>query len=234
MIVTAGGPDAFLVALEPVTGDVIWTTPGRKPAYCSFICAEFSGRKQVIGYDEISLGGWDLETGERLWEVIPPWDGDFNVPTPIALGDGTLLVTTENNGTRLFEFDSDGRIIPEPIAHNEELAPDSSTPVVVGEKVFGVFGEMYCLDLSDSLSTVWMSEDRVFRDYASLVASDDRVLVTTTDGEIMLFDAAADECKLLGRQQLFDDGSEVHSHPALVGKRLFVRSMTTLVCVELP
>ncbi len=232
LIVTAGGPDAFLVALDAKSGNVIWKSPGREPAYCSFICAMFGGRRQLIGYDKISLGGWDLETGERLWELIPPLDGEFNVPTPIPIGE-TLLVTTEVNGTRLYGFDEMGHIIQEPLAANTDLAPDSSTPVVVGDKLFGVFGEMYCLDLSDSLTTIWEDNDPEFRDYASLVATDDRVLVATTDGEIMLFDATADESSLLGRQQLFSDGSEVHSHPALVGTRLFVRSMTTLVCVEL-
>jgi hypothetical protein len=36
----------------------------------------------------------------RLWRLVPAFDGDFNVPTPIAV-DGKLLVSTENNGTRL-------------------------------------------------------------------------------------------------------------------------------------
>ncbi len=233
LIITAGGPEAFLVALDPKTGDTIWTTPGREPAYCSFICADLGGHRQVVGYDHDSLGGWDLQTGERRWELVPPQEGEFNVPTPIAIGD-TLLVSTEINGTRMYGFDDAGCIIPEPIATSFDLVPDSSTPVVVGDRVFGVFGEMYCLSLSNELATTWSSDDPVFRDYASLVATADRVLVTTTDGEIMLFDATTDECTPLGRQQLFTDGSEVHSHPALVGNRLFVRSMTTLVCVELP
>ena len=37
------------------------------------------------------------------------------VPTPIAV-DGSVLVSTENNGTRLYHFDAAGRIIPEPAA----------------------------------------------------------------------------------------------------------------------
>jgi outer membrane protein assembly factor BamB len=233
LIITPGGPEAFLAALDPKTGDVIWTTPGREPAYCSFICAELGGHTQLVGYDKTTLGGWELATGERLWELIPEWTGDFNVPTPVAVGE-QLLVTTENNGTRLFDFGDDGRIIPQPVARHLELASDSSTPVVVSGRVFGVWGELFCLALDDSLATIWTSDDAAFRNYASLIASNDRVLVTTTDGEILLFDAAGDECTLLGRQQLFTDGSEVHSHPALVGNRLFVRSRTMLVCVELP
>ena len=36
---------------------------------------------------------WDPE-----WRLVPPRRNDFNVPTPVPVGD-KLLVSTENNGT---------------------------------------------------------------------------------------------------------------------------------------
>ena len=76
---------------------------------------------QVVGHDAESLAGWDAASGERLWRLVPALEDDFNVPTPVPAG-GRLLVSSENNGTRLYAFDDQGKIVPEPIALNDELA----------------------------------------------------------------------------------------------------------------
>src|SRR5204863_441721 len=113
LIVNPGGTNASLAALDPVSGHTRWTTPGLPAAYSSFICGQFGGRRQIVGYDQHSLGGWDVKTGKRLWQLVPPLGRDFNVPTPIAV-DGGIVVSTENNGTRYYRFDEAGRIIPKP------------------------------------------------------------------------------------------------------------------------
>ena len=101
-----------------------------------FIVSGLNGITQVVGYDAASLAGWDPQTGRRLWKLIPDYEGDFNVPTPIVVGN-KLLVSTENNGTRLYGFDGAGRILPKPLALNEDLAPDTSTPVVCDGLLLG-------------------------------------------------------------------------------------------------
>ena len=78
-IVSPGARDASLAALNPQTGKLLWKTPGRAPAYASLIVGTLGGVKQIVGYDEVSLGGWDPATGKRLWELVPEIDGDFNL-----------------------------------------------------------------------------------------------------------------------------------------------------------
>ena len=234
LIVNPGGPDASLVALDCATGRTRWATPGRPAAYSAFICGEFGGRRQIVGYDQDSLGGWDVKTGERLWQLVPPTEGDFNVPTPIAV-DGGVVVSTENNGTRLYRFDDSGRIIPEPAGQYGDLAPDTSTPVVTGGRVFGAHGGLHCLDARDGLRPVWRSDDATLGDYASLIADDRRVLVVTMGGELILLDATADASAsaIVSRVRVFEDDVEVYSHPALVGTRLYIRGGSSVVCIDL-
>jgi outer membrane protein assembly factor BamB/ABC-type phosphate/phosphonate transport system substrate-binding protein len=236
LIVNPGGPDASLVALDPLSGEVLWQSPGDLHAYSSFIVATLGGVRQIVGYDRTSLGGWDIETGRRLWTLKPPFDGDFNVPTPVAV-DGKLLVATENNSARLYAFDDAGKIVPEPVAVNERLTPDTSTPVVVGNRAFCVRLDMFCLDLSNDLEPIWIGEDKAFCDYSPLIASNDRVLAVGAGGELILVDAKADEFRIVSRLKLFSDDTsqraEVLSHPALVGTRLYFRGEKELVCVEL-
>jgi outer membrane protein assembly factor BamB/ABC-type phosphate/phosphonate transport system substrate-binding protein len=232
LIVNPGAKEASLVALDCRTGKVAWQTPGLPAAYASFIVGRFGGRTQIVGYDAISLGGWDPQSGKRLWTLLPEEKGDFNVPTPIDVG-GKLLVSSENNGTRLYEFDATGAIVSKPVASFRDLAPDSSTPVVIDGRVFGCDHELYCLDLSNGLKPLWAGKDRVYGDYASFIASRDRVLVTTSQGELLLVSATATQYTLISRQRVCDAGAEVLSHPALVGDRLYVRDGTSVRCVSL-
>jgi outer membrane protein assembly factor BamB/ABC-type phosphate/phosphonate transport system substrate-binding protein len=237
LIVNPGAPQASLVALDPATGKTRWTTPGAPAAYAAFICGEFGGRRQVVGYDRESLGGWDVKTGQRLWRVVPPTSGDFNVPTPVAV-DGGLVVSTENNGTRLYRFDDSGRMIPETAGRYEDLAPDTSTPVFTGGRVFGAHGGLHCLDAKGgALRPVWRSDDAAIGDYASLFADDRRVLVVTARGELILLDATAAAgdagAAIVSRVRMFDDDVQVYSHPALVGTRLYIRGDDSVTCIEL-
>ena len=232
LIVNPGATNASLVALELADGRTRWATPGLPAAYAAFICGDFGGRRQIVGYDQYSLGGWDVKTGERLWKLVPPVEGDFNVPTPVAAGDG-ILVSTENNGTRLYQFDREGRIIKKPAAEFADLAPSTASVVVTNGRVFGAHAGLYCLDLRNGLKAVWYREEEDMGDHASLIADEERVLVVTLGGELILLDARADTCGVISRTRLFPEEVEVYSHPALVGTRLYARGGATVLCAEL-
>ena len=232
LIVNPGAPNASLAALDRATGRTRWTTPGPPAAYASFICGEFGGRRQIVGYDQISLGGWDVKTGERLWQLVPANEGDFNVPTPIA-ADGGILLSTENNGTLFHRFDSTGRIVAQPESAFRELAPDTATPVVTAGRLFGAHLGLHCLDLRNDLQPSWRHDDDALGDYATLIADDERVLVITLGGELILLDARANDCAIISRLRLFEDDVEVYSHPALAGTKLYVRGGSSVVCVDL-
>ena len=192
LVVNPGAPEASLVALGLYTGEVIWKTPGGPPGYGSLILGTFGGVRQIVGYDADSLGGWDPNTGQRLWTLVPEKKGDYNVPTPIDVF-GRLLVATENNGTRLHDFSPNGQIRPVPVEQTHDLAPDTSTPVVVDGLVFGCFHGLFCLDLNDGLKTLYSAEgDGAFKEYTALIAGYGRVLAVTVGGELVLFQASRD------------------------------------------
>lgn len=232
LILYPGGPKAALVALDPATGKTIWKTPGNPPGYGSLIVATLGGQRQIVGHDASALNGWDAATGKLLWSLAPPIAGDFNVPTPIVW-QGKLLVSTENNGTRMFRFMDGGLIVQEPVAAFESLSPDTHTPVAIGNRLFGVHQDLYCLDLAAGLKLLWKNGDLVFVEHTNLIASKDRLLVSTSEGELLLLDATADKFTLLGRLKVLQGDGGLLSHPALVGSRLYLRGSGEIVCVEL-
>jgi len=232
LILLPGGPRGSLAALDLATGETHWTSGAAPPGYASPLLTELRGVRQIIAYDQFSLGGWSPQTGRRLWTLVPSEPGDFNVPTPIPLGD-RLFVATENNGARLYTVRRDGTLDPQPAAVNDEVVPDAHTPVIAGGRLFAVSGALCCLDLNGGLKTIWRRPGREFRDYASLLATDDRVLCLTIDAELILIDATAPDYRELGRCALADEPAETYAHPALLGTRLFVRVGRELLCVDL-
>jgi outer membrane protein assembly factor BamB len=231
LIVLPGAPDAGIAALDPENGKILWKTPGIVPGYGSLVVARVKGKNQIVGHDVDSLGGWDPSTGKRLWRIAPKAPNDFNVPTPLPVEDG-LIVCTENNGTRLHGFQEDGSIDPRPKASFRQLAPDTHTPVIVGKRLFGVSRRLYCLGVND-LQPLGEATDPAFGRYCAIVASKDRVLVISLDGELRLFSAGGDLGRPIAKAQIFPGEKGLYSHPAIVGTRIYARGSSQLACFDL-
>ena len=234
LIINPGAPSASLVALDRKNGSLIWKSSGHAAAYSAFVEGEFGGLQQIVGYDSASLGGWDPATGKRLWQHVPTEGADFNVTTPLIYGS-QILLATENNGTRLHRFAKNGQPVDEPAIVNPALAPDTCSPVIVGDRVFATaYGEMYCLDLKNNLKTVWVKEDDIFYDHSNVIGGNGRVLVWTQSGDLLLLDAAANKFSSLSRMRPFGDGKvDSMSHPAIVGNRIYLRGPSEIACFQL-
>ncbi len=234
LIVAPGAKHASVAALDLKTGRVRWQTPGHSAAYSAFIRATFDGVDQIIGYDVAGLGGWNPKTGQRLWELVPPGGADFNVTTPVVLGN-QLLLAAENNATRLHSFDGKGRIVQQPASQNKDMAPDTCTPAVVNGRVFATaYGELFCLDARDGLKTIWRKADDMFHDHSNIVAGKDHVLVWTMSGDLLLVDAMADSYKVISHlRPLVEKHPDSMAHPAFAGDRIYLRSPRELLCLRL-
>ena len=235
LIVAPGAPDAALVALDASNGEIVWKSAGRPPSHGSLIVTTLGGIRQIVGHDKTTLGGWDLATGERLWTVEPQADGDFNVPTPVirttAAGKVVLLVATENNGLRSFQFDQTDQGQPTLVADSQKLRTDMSSPIVVGDRLYCVKDFLFCMNGSD-LTEEWRLRDRAIGDYAAIFATQDRLLLIGK-GELLLLGTDGGK-RILSRQRVFSENQILYSHPAMVGQRLYIRGEHRLRCLTFP
>lgn len=243
LIVNPGANDAAWVALEPETGYEIWRTAGDRHGFASPLVATLGGVKQLVGYDRTSLNGWDLETGQRLWTLTPPRKGDFNVPTPLVIKD-QLLVMTENNGTRLYQFAASGAIDPTPVDQYNLLGSDMSTPVGINGHAYCVWEDLFCLEVQSGILTEkWIGSDPALPETGTIIAGKNdegkaRLLVIARGGELLVIDAEpTQEMRILSRSNLFqftpNQAEDLLTQPALVGDRLYLRNEEELVCVRL-
>ena len=152
--------------------------------------------------------------------------------TPLNV-NGQLLLSTEKNGTRLYAFDDHGQIRSVPAAWNPGFTPDTATPVAIGDMLFGCSGRLFCLDLNDGLRTLYrIEDDSAFKSHATFLGGNGHVLAVSVEGELVLLKASREHTTPVSRLRLFRD-TEVWSHPALVGNRLYIRTMTEVCCILL-
>lgn len=231
LFIQTTAPGAQLACLSTIDGQEIWRCGTEGLAYSSFVLRTTPRGAELIGYDAKSLGCWDAASGKRLWTVRPKRPGDFNVPTPLVQ-DSQLWLATENNGTRRFALNADGPA-EGPAAEFAELAPDTHTPVLLGDRLLGIWNGLHCLN-ADTLEPIWTNEAAEYGGYGSIIGAGRRALILTQTADLILVDISGTEYRELGRYRLGDDDSiETHAHPALLGRRLYVRYGRELLCLEL-
>ena len=231
LVLNPGGADASIVALDPATGKTLWKTPGEPASYGSLIAGTLGGTLQIVGHDKTTLGGWEAATGKRLWTIAPNRESDFFVPTPL-IDQGRLVVVTESEGVQVFRFQAQGRIVPQPGAAFDLLKPQTHTPVISGQRLFGLTHELICLD-SLSLALVYKAGDPAFGEHSNLFASPERVMICCDNGELIVINARSDKFDVLGRMRVFPDERGLLSHAALVGRTLYMRGSREIVGVDL-
>src|SRR5262249_16874490 len=109
LIGTPGGKDACLIALNKMTGDVIWKceAPANSGAgYASIVVATVGGIRQYITLlgSELGLVGADAKTGKFLWSYKKIANGTANIPTALVKDDYVFTSTGYGKGAALLQL----------------------------------------------------------------------------------------------------------------------------------
>src|SRR5581483_8200193 len=140
VVVTPGGAQATLVALNKKTGAVIWKSavPDGDPAgYASAIVVQAGGRKQYVQFLSKGIVGVDAKTGEFLWRYKEVVKGMAQIPTPVAR-DGYVYGGAMNVGGGLVRLKPDGSgVAAEQVYFVRGLPNGIGGAVLVGDYLYG-------------------------------------------------------------------------------------------------
>jgi hypothetical protein len=233
LILQPGGTEHSMIALDAKSGDTKWSYAGRNAAYASPILSGPSSPKQIFGFDELSMGSWDANTGQRLWEYVPKHRSDFNVPTPTLIRD-QLIVSSENNGTRILGPNAKSRGKPEVLATFADRVSDTHTPIRLGRYVVAAYEGVVLLDPERDLEVVATFDGESLGENPSLIASGDRLLIVTDSGLALLLLLQQSKFKEVGRYQIQPSGStnlegKSLSYPAMIDRTLIYRGPKAIV-----
>jgi outer membrane protein assembly factor BamB len=236
VIVSPGGPDASIVALDAATGETVWTTRGlSQPAcYCSPILVERGGPRIITMLKE-GLVGVDARDGTILWQAQHHNKYDNHMNSPVY-GDGLLFITSGYGaGGQMFRLADDGKAItklwqgPKPdtmhggvVMHDGHIYGSSNTKTGGG-------GDWICLDAA----TGTVVYQRRWVKAGAAVYADGHLYCYGEDGIVALVPARPD-CEAATSQFHVTLGSGPHgAHPVVCGKRLYLRHGEVLLAYSL-
>src|SRR5262249_11804551 len=105
LIVTPGGRDGSMVALNKRTGDLIWKSPGDRAAYSSPIAVNTGSLRQYVTLTSQGAVGVSAGTGELLWRYEKVANRTANIATPIFADNQLFVSTAYGTGCALLRVD---------------------------------------------------------------------------------------------------------------------------------
>jgi outer membrane protein assembly factor BamB len=226
--VQAGG--AFY-KIDKENGQIIWKTAegdsGMNSAFSSPIIATLQGTRQLLVQTRNELMGIEIGEGKILCrQPIQAFRG-MNIITPTVEGD-KIFVSSYGGKTKVFDVDKSGDEFS--IEQRWMLPADGymTTPVVVGGHAYTHLRNQRfaCFDIENGVET-WRTG--AFGKYASLIASDDKILALDQRGDLMLIQANPEKFELLDKRKVASDS---WAHLAVQGDEIFVRGLNELTAYK--
>ena len=239
VVVTPGGAEATMVALNKKTGAVIWKSavPGGDPAgYASAIVVQAAGRKQYVQFLSKGIVGVDAKTGQFLWRYGEVAKGPAQYFTPVASGEyvygGALGV-----GGGLVRLKPDGTgVAAEQIYFARGLPNGLGGALVVGDYLYGTdiaTGPLVAMEFSTG-KIKWQAESigRV-----SIAYADGLLYLHSLNGDVALIEATPEAYRERGRftppdqphhKQTGPYPEQAFAHPVIANGRLYIRDLETL------
>jgi len=234
VVCTPGGDTATLLALNKLTGAVVWKcpVPGEDAAeYSSIMAVEAGGVKQYVTYLRKGLVGVDAGTGKFLWRYAKTVDPGANIMTPVVYKD-RLFVSTSRGGGAVIELTAEGgKIEPKEVYHSKKLGTSIGGAVFVDGYLYGSTTQgLYCVEFATGKEQ-WVEKST---DSASVCFADGRLYVRShSSGDVFLVEANPKEYVEKGRLKQADrTKTPAWPHPVVANGGLYLRDADVLVCYD--
>jgi outer membrane protein assembly factor BamB len=237
VVCTPGGKDATLVALDKMTGDMIWKSAvpgGDQAAYASIVAVNVAGRKQYVQFVQKGLVGVDAKSGEFLWRYGKTAEGSpANIPTPVVHGD-YIYSAAGRSGGGLVEL----KVTTAGIEANQVYFTPK-LPTSIGGAV-EVDGYLYGTNGQGLMCAAFMTGESKWQDRGvgagAVCFAEGRLYVHGEKGDVALVEATPEAYREKGRftppDQPARGKSQAWAYPVVANGRLYIRDLGSLWCYD--
>ena len=233
LIVTPGGRDASVVALDKMTGETIWTSEGLsdQAGYSSCIVAEIDGIRLIMAFTSRAAVGLRASDGVVMWRYEPVANRTANVATPVFHENRVFYSSAYGTGAALLELKSEGdRIIADEVYFTRDMQNHHGGVILVDGFIYGFSGSILtCLDFETG-KQVWRNRSV---GKGSLTFADGHLYLVGEGNEVGLARATPEGYIEKGRFSIEDQGRPSWAHPVVSGGRLYIRNLGTLTCYDI-
>jgi len=240
VIVTPGGKQGAIVALNLKTGETLWRSKAftDDAQYSSAVVAVIGGVRQYIQLTMESLVGVAADDGRVLWQAKRKGSTAV-IPDPIVADDRIYVSSGYGTGCNLFKVSGTGPFSVAQVYANKVMVNHHGGVVKEGDHVYGYSDSKgwTCQNLQTG-EAVWVNKEKLkkgsiaFAD-GMLYCREEADQNKTAKGTVALLEATPAGLKEKGR---FDppDRSDKHSwsHPVITGGKLLLRDQEVLLCYD--
>jgi outer membrane protein assembly factor BamB len=246
-VVLATGGAALIVAFDQATGKEIWRSanPGKDVmSHSSLMATTIGGVKQYLYLTMNKVVGIAAADGQILW-TIPFAAKMAAVPSPLAIGDGRVFITSGYEaGSMMIQVEKGASGFTAKKLYDlksTEFNSEVHTPILFKNHLFAVGsksrGRFMCVGLDGKV--VWQSPAssgdpsgaRTFDLGGFLLADGMFFVVDGKSGMLRLLEASTTGYKELASAPVLS-GEDVWGPLALADRRLVLRDMNQLVAVQ--
>jgi outer membrane protein assembly factor BamB len=233
VIVSPGGRDAGIVALDKMTGKTVWTSKGLsdRAAYSSAILATVGGVRTIMNFTADAAVGVRASDGKLMWRHAGASNNTANIAMPVLAGDRVFFSSAYGAGGALLGLRAaGGEVRAQEIYHTTDMQNHHGGMVVLGGYLYGYHNSILaCIDLATG-NTMWRSRGV---GKGSMVAAEGHLYIVGENREVALVEASPKEFKLKGRFQVGDESAPTWAHPVVAGGRLYIRNQGTVSAYDI-
>ena len=243
LVVTPGGKEATILALNKRTGAVIWKSAvpgGDRAAYSSAIVTEAAGRKQYIQFLDQGVVGVDAKTGQFLWRYDATSKGPANIASPVAHEGYVYSTNSRRFGVGLVQLHAtrDG-VSAEQVYFERDLPNTLGGQVLVGKYIYGTNAKGPACAEFVTGKLQWQNDGI---GPGAVLYADGRLYFHGEYGDMALVEATPEAYRERGRfalpaqpKRAVAGGSRdehAWAYPVVANGRLYVRDLGSLWCYD--
>lgn len=232
VIVTPGGRNAGVVALNKTDGSIIWQSESDRAGYSSAVSATIAGVPQYVLLTASAGIGVRASDGRLLWRYENVANGTANAATPIISGDDVFLSSDYGTGCALLHITSNGAggQKAEEVYFNREMRNHYSSSVLIDGALYGFSSRILtCMDMATG-AVHW--RDRSVGK-GQVIAADGLLYLQGEDGIAGLAEATTSGYKEISRFTFGKGNLPTWALPVIANGRLFIRDQDRLNCYDI-
>ncbi len=235
LLLAGGGAGQALIGLNKNTGKVVWKAEDDKMTHATPVLADIHGVHQAIFFTQTGLVAVDPQKGSVIWRAPFPYKVS-TAASPVVFEDIVYCSAGYGVGAGAFKISKAGaKLEATQIWRRENQCFNHwSTPVVKDGYLYGMFsfkeygaGPLACVDIRTG-EDKWA--EKGFGP-GQVILAGDKIIATSDKGEIVVAEANPEKYKEVVRKDVLD--GKVWSYPILANGKIFARSTTEGVCLEL-
>lgn len=244
VIITPGGKDAFMVALDKKTGATKWKTRitedlGKKgkdgAGYGSIVISKAGDVKQYVQMTGRGVMGVRAKDGKFLWCYNPVANSTANISTPVVAGDHIFCSTGYGTGSALLKLDGKSAeevyfLKPKTLQNHHGGMVLVDGHIYCGHRHNG--GEPICIDIKTG-EVKWGPEKGAGHGSACVLYVDGHLIYRYESGHVALVKATPEGYQLKGSFMPAHKEKESWAHPVVSDGKLYLREQNRLMCYEL-